>query len=416
MIKKLKNSKVAQNSTLLVGCDTAAKLVGLFTTILYARVMGPAVFGVFIFVFSTAQIFSVLPDMGLHRWSVQDLARNKRGGWDLLRTLFRLKLGLSFITMILGAIVALIVVNIRGQQEIFSLILLAIAAICVRGMTMNFLTLYHGYQQMKWPAIFNLVFRIATLIYVPLVAWETRNLFWVFLALLLIDVIDLLANSCVGVANYRSEEKRDEPPVFGKILKSALPFSLQSLATLFYFYIDSVMLYLMEGETVLGYYGAGYRLVLAALVIPSSFSAALFPALAERGGDKAFKLYLKALPLYLLMGFGFMAVCLPFADFWINLLFDKEDFAGTIPLFIILSFSFPLYCLTMSLGNYFGATHRQNWAMIIGIIMAIANLILNLIWIPQFHAMGAAMATVATEFMVLIAFGGLKLYSLFIRE
>ena len=416
MIKRLKNSKVAKNSVLLVGCDTAAKLIGLITLMFYFRVMDPAMWGIFSFVFSTAQILSVLPDMGLHRWSVQDLARSKRGGWQLLRALFRIKIILSLITLVLGVLTGFIVVKLRGQQQVFSLILMAIAAICVRGMTMNFLTLYHGYQEMKWPAIFNLVFRIATLVYVPLVAWETQNLFWVFFALLLIDIIDLLVNGCVSVSKYRNEEKRDQPPLFGKILRAAMPFSLQSLATLFYFYIDSVMLYLMEGELVNGYYSAGYRIVLAALVIPGSFSAALFPALAERGGSKAFKLYLKSLPIYLLMGFGFLAVCLPFADFWIKLITSGEEYAGTTPLFVILSFSFPLYCLTMSIGNYFGATHRQNWAMIIGIVMALANLILNLIWIPRYHAMGAAMATVATEFMVLIAFCGLKIYSVFIRD
>ncbi|MBN1517691.1 flippase [Candidatus Sumerlaeota bacterium] len=409
---RLLRSQLGRNTLWMIGCDTLAKLIGMITTIVYANVLGRALFGVFSFVFCLAQIFSIFPDMGLHRWAVQDIARQPKGSWQLFQMLRRMKALLAAMTLIAGVAAGVIVALLKGQSALIVMTALAVAALCVRGMKQNFDTLFYGHQRMQWPAALNLLMRALTLIVGTAIAWKTKNVTLLFAALLVIEALDYLISGKIATGLFQNNAYRDEQPEAKDIVRGALPFSLQMLATLLYFYMDTVMLGLMWNDDVVAYYNAGYRLVLAALVVPSSLCNVLFPAMAERTGEKALALYRKTLPLFILIGLGFVLVVFPFREFWVDkVLYRSGEYAMTVPLLGLLAWSFPIYCISMCTGNYFGATKRQTQVMIIGSAMAVTNLMLNLLWIPRFAAFGAAAATVATEFIAVLCFIGCALYT-----
>jgi O-antigen/teichoic acid export membrane protein len=65
------------------------------------------------------------------------------------------------------------------------------------------------------------------------------------------------------------------------ILKESWPYGLTGISGLFTPYVDTIMLSLIQGNLVVGYYRAAYRLMLITLFIPNAANMAIFPLMSR---------------------------------------------------------------------------------------------------------------------------------------
>lgn len=187
------------------------------------------------------------------------------------------------------------------------------------------------------------------------------------------------------------------------LAKLAWPLGLAGLFTAVYFRIDMVMLQKMRGAEETGLYGAAYRLIEAAMIAPAALLAAYFPRLARAAEGDAPGAAAEA-PLTLLLHIATAGACfgLVFAPEIMRVFFGAP-FAPAGNTLRILLFAlwaiYPNYLLTQML---IARRKQRIFAVIVGGCAAL-NILGNLALIPRWGGNGAALATVATETLLLVA-------------
>jgi len=192
-------------------------------------------------------------------------------------------------------------------------------------------------------------------------------------------------------------EQPTQPAQWRPLLRLALPLAAVDLFTIIYFRIDLIMLQGMVGPEAAGLYGAAYRLIEAAMILPAAFFAAVFPRLARQTeGEKHNATADASLRMLGHVATAGVAFGLVFAPEIVTLFFG-DAFAPAINalriLLIALWFIYPNYLLTHLL-----LAHReQNFYAIATGVLAVVNIAANAALITWLGIYGAAIATVLTE-------------------
>lgn len=128
----------------------------------------------------------------------------------------------------------------------------------------------------------------------------------------------------------------------------------------------------------------------------------VFPYVAKNKSDlpKLFKSY-KELSLKLMMLSGFIGLCAWLISPYFFPLFGQKFIASTIP-FRILIFGFIFQVQAVLANTYLDALGRTDVHFIAGLLAALTNIVLNLLFIPKWGIIGAACATGASLFFSML--------------
>ncbi|MDA0378546.1 MAG: flippase [Bacteroidetes bacterium] len=194
---------------------------------------------------------------------------------------------------------------------------------------------------------------------------------------------------------------------YRKALPHALPLGLSSLFVLLYYRTDSIMLETMEGALVTGQYGLAFRITEAMILLPYIATVVLLPrmsALFESDAKAFSRLFRRG--LWGTAGAAAMAAAVVWAlaPWIIGLLDGSADAEPSVGLLRVLLLSFVLNSINQIGTTHLTATHQQNRLAIVLAAAAVANIVLNLLLIPDFSAAGAAWATVITQVLILAGF------------
>ncbi|MEK7557056.1 MAG: oligosaccharide flippase family protein [Patescibacteria group bacterium] len=180
-----------------------------------------------------------------------------------------------------------------------------------------------------------------------------------------------------------------------EILAESWPAAALLALNAVYFRVDILILSFFRPESEVGLYGLAYRIIESALFLPAAFGGLLLPRLSE-GSSLPTALFRESLYMVTLIGSGVSLLLALLAAPIIHFL-SGDSFAGTAPLLAILS----LALFVMFLGNLFGFTlvarGRVRSLMWLYAGLVIFNVIANLLTIPRYGALAAAVVTVATE-------------------
>jgi O-antigen/teichoic acid export membrane protein len=189
-------------------------------------------------------------------------------------------------------------------------------------------------------------------------------------------------------------------------IKIALPMGMLSLFALIYIRIDTIMLSMMKGDAVVGWYNAAYNLVLAFTPIPQLFMNALFPLMSSyyvSSKDSLKIAYEKSFNYLFILGLPLAVGTTLLAERFI-LLFYGEQFYPSIIALQILAWDILLIFSCMCFAFILASIDKQNQMAVIAGCAAFINVILNLFLIPSFSYIGAAIATIITETILIFLY------------
>jgi O-antigen/teichoic acid export membrane protein len=187
-------------------------------------------------------------------------------------------------------------------------------------------------------------------------------------------------------------------------IKQALPFGLSGVFVTIYFWIDSLMLSLIQGNQAVGWYNAGYRLVFSLLFIPAVFNAAVFPAMSRfyiSSQNSLQLMWKKYLRLMLILGIPIGVGTTLLAERIILLIFG-EGYAPSVAVLQLLIWSLVFIFANAPFFRLFESTNKQIVVTKITGLMVIVNVAINLVLIPRFSYVGASVAILITEFIVVV--------------
>ena len=195
--------------------------------------------------------------------------------------------------------------------------------------------------------------------------------------------------------------------VWWDFLSRSAPIGLGVIFSVLYFRLDIVMLQLMTDDRVVGFYSAAYKLFEIVIVLPHSLMIVLFPSLVEvfHTDREKFKIsFKKAFTVYFVVGSSIALVFFGFSNEIIGLIYG-DNFLFSVKILEILAIAIALSFLIFLLSNILivsGWEMTNTWSLIGATIF---NIALNLAWIPEHGAIGAAWATVVCEIALIVILG-----------
>ena len=235
------------------------------------------------------------------------------------------------------------------------------------------------------------------------------------LAVALVMIVGTLLNFGVCVHFFRKlvpRIPRVDLASVKSLVREGFPFLLWTIFGIIYYRIDTVMLSLMTTEAVVGWYGASYRFYDVLAFLPSIFSLAILPVLSKLHGKEGNMLAVttqKSLNFILVTGIPLSVVVYFFAKEIINFLFGIKGYAPSVANLGLFGIGLPLLYIDMVLGTAIIACNKQKQLAWVALMGVFTNIGLNYFMIPFTQeglgngGIGAAIATLCTEFVVLVA-------------
>ena len=367
--------------------------VGLVLGAWLARYLGPEQFGLLNLAASFVGVFGAIAAMGISGIVVRDLVREP----DVANLTLGTAALLHVIGSALGFLMMLTAISyVREDDALFhgivailgSVIFLKFGDIAVYWFECHVQSHSTVWVQNGVFLAFAIVKSILILKQAPLIAFA-----WAMLGeAVLVAVILLIVFNRKGLALSRLNANLARAK---RLLTDSLPIMFSAVAITLYTRIDQIMLGQMVGNEAVGIYSAATRLSEVWYLVPSIFVATLFPALASSHKINPTEFHSRLQRLYgFLVKLAFLiAVITSIAAEHIILLIFGENYLASADvlkwhiwggIFVFFGTAWSRWIILEGL---------QKVAAVIHFLSLLANIMLNLLLIPIYGAVGAAIAT-----------------------
>lgn len=394
---------ILKQTSWLVIAQTLGRAIGFLYTIFLARNLGVEDFGIYSVALAYFSLLSIISDFGFNRFLIREIAVDKTKLPQLLWNISLLRLTL---TVILYASFAVGLYILDNDKLRVNLVLLASLAVIPQAVSLTIDAIFIAMQRLQLASV--------SLVLLSLVS-ATLGLYFVssglgtygaVLALILGQAIYLL--SLIYFLNRENKIKfvQINSATLKEIFLGSLPYGILGILGLLYFKIDILLLTYIRGNFDAGIYGASFKFLEALVFVPSALSAALFPIFArlhEGDSSKIGKLYFKSIGLMLILGIfiatGYWLILPPLINLYL------PNYNTAIEVIKILSLTIPLMFIHVPGAQVLLSTDKFLKPILVLSILTLAfNIILNLIFIPQYGVKAAAWVTVLSELLSFIVF------------
>lgn len=396
------SGKIARNTIYLTIATVGQKVLAFLYFILIARLAGVEGTGKYFFVVSFTTIFSIFVDLGLSSVLIRETAKKREMAGKYLGNI----LGAKFVLGIFTYLAVIVAINVMGYPSVTKLMVyLSGIVMLLDSFNVTFYAVFRGHQNLKYESIGVVVSEILIIAVGGVSLVLHAPLYFLLLALMSGSIFNFFFSS---ILLWKKTEVRPclcfDKTLLVSLFKIAYPFALAGIFVKVYSYLDSVLLSKMVGDAAVGFWSVAYKLTYAFQFIPMAFAAAAFPAMsAYFVSDKTmlrktfervlFYLAILAVPI----AFGIFSLAEPL----ILKLYGASYAASVLPLQVAI-FTVIFIFLNYPIGSLLNATDRQmtNTA-IMGVCMAL-NVVLNVILIPRFSYLGAAISTAISHTLLFV--------------
>jgi len=394
-------NRLIQNFTSLSILQIANYLFPLIVLPYVVRVIGPAKYGLINFAAAFIAYFNLISDYGFSLSGTKDISiirDDKEKLSKTFSTILTIKLLLSIISFLIFITIVNFIPFFKNNWEVYVL-----SYGFVIGGVLFPSWFYQGMEQMKYITIIQVVIRsIVTVLIFLLIKEESDYLLLVLLnsiAQILIGIFGIVISLIKFKIKFRL-------PSFEEIkiqLKSGWNIFQSMIAINIYTTSNTFILGLFASEAIVGYYAAADKIRLAFQGIQSVLSQTVFPyvnSLAKESYEKFILFIKRLLKLEFVIGFSVSLFLFIFSS-QITELFLGEKFLASGELLRIIS-ALPLL---ISLSNVFGIQimlplgYDKSFNRIIT-LSALLHIILLLVLVPKYFAVGTSVAVIITEFVV----------------
>jgi O-antigen/teichoic acid export membrane protein len=188
--------------------------------------------------------------------------------------------------------------------------------------------------------------------------------------------------------------------VIKDLCKRSVPILLSAFVIALYTQVDILMIKFYMGDFFVGIYSVASRLSVFVSLVPIIIMTSIFPFVIKQKekGEKEYNLALEKL-LFVIYLLGIViAIILTFFSEMIVDSFYSSDFKGSVVPLIILSWAILFQVFGAYTSQWLVDNDLQRYRLYRVIIALIINIVLNIVWIPKYGVIGAAWATLISNF------------------
>jgi O-antigen/teichoic acid export membrane protein len=395
--------KIARNTGLLMIASLFSNIMAFIWTIYTASYLGTVGFGILSAALALTGIFSVLADLGLSTYSTKEIAKDNKKTKKYLANVALIKVFLAIVSF---AILYITVILKDYPAQSMNVTLIIGIYMLFTSFTALFNAIFQGHQKMEFQTIGNIMNSSLLLFGILLAIYLKGDIITISLAYLFASIVTLLYSIIVTSWKFTVPSFEFDIKFWKETIIKALPFGITGVFTTIYFWIDSVMLSFMQGDAAVGLYNAPYKLLLVMLSLYSVYMLALFPFMSQFYVDStdALKLTYRRSYKYMLILSLPVAVGTTMLAQEIILFIYTPQYLPSVVALQILIWSIVFMFVNGLSSNLLGSMDKQISVTKITGIGAVANIGINLVIIPIFSFYGASIATVFTEFLIMLLF------------
>ena len=388
------NENVVKNIFWLLGDKMLRYSVSLVVTVWLARYLGPDNNGILSYALFFTSLFGSFVGFGMSTIAVTEISRHPERENSVLGTAAFLMLGGAIISFLLQII---LIEQIRpGDTVMLGLILIIGFSYLLKPLDISLTISYISRPEYK-PVVIaaNIGFILSSILKIIAILYK-RDI-WAFAVITTIES----AAGCVlllwhyqrkspGIGNWRFEKK-----LFSQYLKQGFPLLLASLSADINNRIDLVMVADMHSNHEAGIYSVAVTLVQAWYFLPVIVYNVLFPNLVKLAENNSEAFHQKLQKFYNYMAIISYSVCIPVTFFGMDIvkfLYGK-DYLESGPVLSLLIWGAAFVNLGVPRNAYIYSFGYYRLQSQIVIISCISNVLLNLLLIPKYGAVGATIAT-----------------------
>ena len=391
--------RIGKNTVFIFLGGAVRALLGILLVVYLARYLGDVDYGKYAFAFAFTGMFLILSDLGLSVLSVREIARDHQRASEYLTTISLTKLVLS---LIMVGIIA-IVINLMDYPKDTTTAVYIVSFIVVSTSLSAFLrSIFRAFERMEYETITIIAGAVLVNGSAIIVLSLGYGLVEVVSVMLLAQILATLLALIVCTKKFAKPRLTFDFSLCKKLVKAALPFAVASVFAAIIFQTDTVMLSIMKGDAVVGWYNAAYRLVLGTLFIPAAFVGSIYPVMSRfsvSSRDSLVITYEKSLKfmgtLAIPLGIGATLI----AGRIISFLYGIE-FANSMIVLQILVWAASFMFLGSIIGHTLASIDKQIVDTRIAGICALLNVVLNFLLIPPFSYVGAGIASVISQIAI----------------
>lgn len=398
MIKILKKNKVLNNMSWLVGGKIVNMILQFFVSLATARYLGAENFGDINYVAAYVSFFSSIASLGLAVIVIKEISLGREDENVVIWTGIWMRLATAILSSI--AVVAVVSISNHNDPTIRLIAILESLAIVFSAID-TFMYWFQGKLLAKYVSIASTLAYLGKSIYNIYLLAHNSDIVW-FAFATSVDTILLALFLFLFYVRLNGFQPAFSWSIGKSLMKQSYHYMISGLIAVVYSQVDRIMLKSMLSSTSVGLYSAALTIAAMWSIIPSAIIQSVSPVLYQKAEDE-YPLFLKRLrqsyaliwALNILWSLG-ISVC----SYWVVYLLYGTDFLGAqIPLIIVV-----WYTGISAIGNLtqvylaiHGLNKYINYFAVAGLI---TDVVLNLLLIPRWGAVGAAIATLVTYVVI----------------
>lgn len=378
-------------------------LFPFFTNMYVARVLLPSSIGEVAYAQNIVSYFSILAFLGIPTYGVREIAK-VRYKKEELSSAFSELLIINFISTLFFSIIYYALIFIASSFR-ENRILYSVVGITIILNMLNVSWLYEGLEEFGFISLRNAVFKIVMFGLVLLVVKKEQDI----LSYAAISVFGVAGNNIINIihANKYIYFKINNLN-FQRHLKSIFILAVVNLAIEIYTLVDTTMLGIMSTKEHVAYYYYASKVNKILLQITNTITIVLVPRISlyykEQRMDEFNRLLTKALKI-IIIGAVPIIIGLQFTSSFLFSHFFGNAYISSALVERILCTVLVISPIGYLLGSRVMLVSNNESKMATCVcIGAIINLIGNFILIHQFNEVGAALASVISEIVIMIIY------------
>ncbi len=395
--------RITANFISLLAAELVSKLVLLLIFIQIARYLGPVDFGKFSFGVALAMIAVVLSDFGFGTLLVREISRDKKNVNKYVSHALLFKAILSIASI--GAAIAYLAI-FGYDYYTFWLSLILLIFFILQSFTDIFYAVFRAFERMQYDSLMKVIRILLLLFLVLLSIGKNMNMFFISMMFPVTEILIFFLSCAIYLKKFHSLRFEIDYGFLGSLARKSSLFFLSLVFTTLLLYVDAIMLERMKGTYEVGIYSAAYNLLLGVTFIPLMFSNAIYPVFSRYYlKDKSLLkfAYRKSFQYMLMFGLPITLGIFVYARN-IMLFAYGQEYAGSILVVQILCWFILLRFINIISGTLLSSIDRQGARVFGQGSVAVINIILNILLIPRYGFLGAAIAVIASESLFLITY------------
>ena len=367
-----------------------------------SRILMPEGIGKINFANSVILYFIILAELGIGKYATREIAKVKNNLSALTQLTKEIFLINLISTLISYGLFIISIIIIKKFSDYRLLLIICSSKILFTTIGMDWF--YNGMEEFKYISFRSIFFQVISILYLFLFVKSSDD----YIEYAIFTLISSVGSNFLNFLHiHKFLSFRLKVPInLTKHLKYIFTFFGMTLVTSVYEILDTTMLGFLVNDFETGIYSASTKIIRMAIDVINSISAVFLPRLSQYFSQN------KSEEFDSLLSNSFKIISLLVQPIMVGIflltpsliiIFCGTSFSSSIlPMRILCSIVFFISFSNLIACQILPAINKEKISMISFICAAVSNILFNLLLIPKYGAVGAAIGTTIAEFFAFI--------------